>query len=312
MSIFFRTVAFSLILLGLTTISIAQDKGKKDENFNKIAKLANSKKPEDQDKAYVLAKDFITAFGKDADDKAKKLNDFVNSYEFNKLNGLIDTGKTDDAFLLGKEMLEKNPEDVYVLINLAYAGYEALTKKKDDSFGGDSINFAKQAIALLGKSKLPKTFSPFKTQNDATAWLYVIIANFSQDFDPKEAAVNYYNALNRESELKSQAQLYNLIAGYYEKIYEQAAKDFKLKHGLKSKEDAEMKADNGKIDVILDRMIDIYARTVKIAEAEKNPGLPTYKTRLTQIYQFRKGSEAGLNEIIEKILSTPMLDPSTN
>jgi hypothetical protein len=43
MSIFFRAVVFSLILLGLTTISIAQDKGKKDEAFNKIAKSPKTK-----------------------------------------------------------------------------------------------------------------------------------------------------------------------------------------------------------------------------------------------------------------------------
>jgi hypothetical protein len=310
MSTFFRAIAFSLILLGLTTISFAQDKGKKDENFLKIAKLANSKKPEDQDKAYAIAKDFITAFGKDNDDKVKKVNEFVSGYEFNRLNNYIDTGKFDDAFLLGKEMLEKNPEEVYVLINLVYAGYNALTKNKDDSFGGDSINYAKQAISLVEKGKLPKTFTPFKNQNDATAWMYVIIGTFSQDFDPKETVTNYYNALKIDSEVKAQAQLYVSIANYYEKQYEQASKDFQVKNGLKTKEDAEMKADNAKIDAILDRLIDSYARVVKIAEAEKNPNMASFKTRLTQIYKFRKQTDAGLNELLNTVLSTPMPMPN--
>jgi hypothetical protein len=310
MSTFFRIAAFTIILFALSAVSFAQDKGKKDENYNKIAKLANSKKAEDQDKAYVIAKDFITAFGKDNDDKVKKINEFIDSYEFTKLNALIDTGKTDDAFLFGKEMLEKKPEEVYILMNLAYAGFEALTKKKDDSFGGDSINFAKQAIMLLEKGKLPKTFTPFKTQTDATAWMYVIIGNFSQGFDPKEAAVNFYNALKFDTELKTQTQLYSSIAQYYEKQYEQMAADFKLKHGSKSSEDAEMKADNVKIDELLDRMIESYARTVKIAEAEKNPDAAGFKTRLVQIYQFRKKTDAGLNELLDKVLSTPMPMPN--
>jgi hypothetical protein len=310
MSTFFRAAAFSLILLGLTTISFAQDKGKKDENFQKIAKLANSKKPEDQDKAYAIAKDFVTAFAKDNDDKVKKINDFINSYEFNKLNGYIDTGKTDEAFLLGKDMLEKNPEDAYILINLVYAGYNALTKNKDDSFGGDSINYAKQAIALLEKGKIPKTFTPFKNQNDATAWMYVITASFTEGFDPKEAVINYHTALKLDSEVKTQAQIYYAIAGYYEKQYEQAANDFKVNHSLKTKEDAEMKTANAKIDAILDRLIDAYARTVKVAEAEKNPNVENFRTRFVQIYKFRKKSDAGINELLNTVLSTPMPIPN--
>ncbi len=310
MSTFFRAITLSLILLGLTTISFAQDKGKKDENFLKIAKLSNSKKPEEQEKAYAMGKDFIAAYGKDADDKVKKIKDFVEGYEYNKFNSLLDTGKTDDAFLFGKDLLEKNPEDVYLTMNLAYGGYDALLKRKDDSFGGDSITYAKQTLAFFEKNKLPKTFSPFKNQNDATAWMYVVIGNFTADFDPKEAAVNYYNALKLDSELKSQSQLYIAIANYYEKVYEQMASDFKTKHSSKINEDAEMKADNAKIDLVLDRMIDSYARVVKIAEAEKNPNSENLKTRFMQIYKFRKKSDAGANELLAGILSTPMPIPN--
>jgi hypothetical protein len=310
MTTFFRIAAFSLILFGLTTISFAQDKGKKDENFLKIAKLSNSKKPEEQEKAYVMGKEFIAAFGKDNDDKVKKIKDFVAGYEYNKFNSLLDTGKTDEAFLFGKDLLEKNPEDVYLTMNLAYGGYDALIKRKDDSNGGDSITYAKQTLAFFEKGTLPKTFSPFKNQNDATAWMYVIVGNFTQDFDPKEAAVNYYNALKIDSELKPQTQLYISIANYYEKAYEQLAKDFKFKHGAKQNEDAEMKADNVKIDAVLDRMIDSYARVVKIAEAAKDPGTEGFKARFMQIYKFRKKSDAGANELLNTILSTPMPMPN--
>jgi hypothetical protein len=310
MSTFFRAITLSLILLGLTTVSFAQDKGKKDENFLKIAKLANSKKPEDQDKGYAMGKDFIAAYGKDADDKVKKIKEFVNGYEFNKLNNLLDTGKTDDAFLLGKDILERNPDDVYTAMNLAYGGYDALVKRKDDSFGGDSITYAKQTLAFFEKGTLPKSFSPFKNQNDATAWMFTVIGNFTQDFDPKEAAINYFNALKNDSELKSQAQLYVSIANYYEKVYEEMAKEYKAKYSARTNEDAEMKAENVKIDAVLDRMIDSYARVVKIAEAEKNPNLENFKARFTQIYKFRKKSDAGANELLNTVLSTPMPMPN--
>jgi hypothetical protein len=310
MPTFFRAVAFSLILLGLTSFSFAQDKGKKDENFQKIAKLSNSKKPEDQDKAYALAKDFVAAFGKDTDDKVKKIKDFVDGYEVNKMNSLLDSGKTDDAFLLGKDILEKRPDDVFVMLNLAYGGYAALTKRKDDSFGGDSITYAKQVLASFEKGALPKTFSPFKNQIDVTAWMHVIVATFSESFDPKEAAISYYHATKLDSELKTQTFLYISIAQYYEKVYEEMAKTYKEKHGTKPTEDAAMKADNVKLDAVLDRMIDSAARVVKVAEAEKHAGLEGFKTRYSQIYKFRKGNEAGMNELLTSILSTPMPIPN--
>jgi hypothetical protein len=310
MSTFFRVVAFSLILLGLTTISFAQDKGKKDEAFQKIAKISTSKKPEDQEKTYVLAKDFLAAYGKDADDKVKKIQDFVTVFELNKLNVLLDTGKTDDAFLWGKDLLEKNPNDVYVTMSLAYGGYDALLKRKDDSFGGDSINYAKQTLALFEKGTLPKSYVPFKNQADATAWMHFVIGSFTQDFDPKEAAISFYTSLKFESELKTRVDAYVSIAQYYEKKYEQMAKTYQEKHGSKAKDDVEMKADTVKLDAVLDQMIDSAARVLKIAEAEKHSNLEYFKSRFMQIYKFRKQTEAGATELLTTILSTPMPIPN--
>jgi hypothetical protein len=310
MSTFFRVITFSFILLGLTTISFAQDKGKKEENFQKIAKLSNSKKPEEKEKAYVMGKDFIAAYGKDTDDKVTKIKDFVAGYELDKLYNLIDAGKTDDAFLLGKDILEKNPENVEVTLSLAYGGYDALNKRKDDSFGGDTIVFAKQTLSFFEKGKLPKSFFPWKNQADATAWMYAILGNFTQEYEPKEAAIHFYNALKNDSELKSQPALYVSIANYYEGVYQQMATAFKAKHSSKVNEDAEMKADNDKIDIVLDRMIDSFARAVKISETAKTTNSESLKTRLTEIYKFRKKTDAGLNELLNNILSTPMPMPN--
>lgn len=310
MSTFFRAITFSLILLGLTTISFAQDKGKKDETFLKIAKLSNSKKIEDKEKAYLMAKDFIVAFGKDTDDKVKKINEFVDGYELDKLFSLLDAGKTDDAFLLGKEILVKHPENVDVTLSLAYGGYDALNKKNDDSFGGDSIVFAKQTLSFFEKGKLPKSFYPWKNQADATAWMYAIMGNFTKAYEPKEAAIYFFNALKDDSELKSQPPLYVSIANYYENLYQQLAADFKTKYSAKVNETPEMKADNAKIEMVIDRMIDSFARAVKIAEAAKNPSSETLKARLVEIYKFRKKSDAGLNELLNNILSTPMPMPN--
>ena len=57
-------------------------------------------------------------------------------------------------------------------------------------------------------------------------------------------------------------------------------------------------------------MMDAYARAVKLGETDKNPDLPKWKERLTQIYKFVKKSENGLPEYISQITATPMPDPA--
>ncbi len=307
MTMFFRVAISAMLLFVLSTNLIAQDKGKKDEQFNKIVKLAGSKKPEDQDKTYLQSKEFLTKFGAEAtDEKVKKIQEFVDNIELNKFNDYLNAGKSNEAFLLGKELLERQPENSYITMNLAYGGYEAFSKKNDDSFGGDSIGFAEKTLKLFEAGKLPKTFAPIKDQAEASALMHYIIGTFSIDFNPKDAAINFLKATKFESQYKTSSVLFYQIAAYYEKVYETAAKEFSVNHGLKNTEDAAMKADNAKLNILLDRMIDAYARTVKYAEAEKSPNFEAWKTRLTQIYTFRKKSATGLPEMLNSILNTPI------
>ncbi len=62
----------SLLTMALTISAFAQKTSSKDELFNKIAKMSQTKKPEDQDKAYQMGKDFLTQYGADNDEKVNK------------------------------------------------------------------------------------------------------------------------------------------------------------------------------------------------------------------------------------------------
>jgi hypothetical protein len=302
----FRLFCLVAMFSIFNAFSIAQDDAKKTESFNKIAKLFNSKKTEDKEKAFKEAKDFLAKYGTGTDEKVTKIKDAVEAFELDKFNAYLNEGKTDDAFLLGKEMLERKADNTYITMNLALGGLEAFEKKKDDSFAGDSINFAKQTIQLLAAGKAPKTFQPIKDQAEANALMYYIIGIFSADVDDKESANSFLKSTTFDSIYKTNSFVYYKIAAYYDKMLVEASKNYQVKHGAKTKEDAEMKADNEKLDKILDRVIDAYARAVKYAETDKNPSIENWKNRLKQIYVFRKQSEAGLTEYINNVLSSPM------
>jgi small-conductance mechanosensitive channel len=126
------------------------------------------------------------------------------------------------------------------------------------------------------------------------------------DIDAKESAINIAKSTTFEANLKTNSSVFNQIAYYYEGAYEEGAKNYKTKYASASKETPEMKAEQQKLNDYLDRMIDAYARAVKLAETDKNPNAANWKTRLTQIYKFRKQSETGLTEYINNIFNMPM------
>jgi hypothetical protein len=307
---FARTVGFLFITAALTVSIFAQNKESKDETYSKIAKLTQTKKSEDADKAYLMSKDFLAKYGKDDDDKTKKIKAFSDNYRNNAFNKKLDETKTAEAFAIGKEILTQEPENTYVTMNLAYAGFDAMQKNKDKAFGADATAYAKQTLSLLDAGKLPKTFQPFKDQTEATAFMYYVIGNFAIDSDLKAAAQNFYKAAGYTSKIKTDSFPYYVIAAYYEKEYARQATDFQSKYGAKTTEDAEMKAANAKIEKLIGNMLDAYTRAIKFGEAEKNANLAAWKQRFTDIYKFLKKSDAGMSEYLASEPNIALPDPS--
>ena len=194
---------------------------------------------------------------------------------------------------------------------LAFAGYQALIKKQDKSFGKDSIDYAATTLKLFGENKLPKEFAPFTDQAEATATMYYITGSFLIDSDLPTSASNFYKVLTIESKLKNSAYPYYVIAYNFDKKFEKALADFNLKHGKKTSEDAEMQADGDKLEKLATGMMEYYARAAKLGEAEKHPSAANWKSRFSQVYTAVKQSEAGMNEYYDKILTMPLSDPTT-
>jgi hypothetical protein len=306
-----KSVKFSFLLiltLSLAASVFAQDKTKRNEEIGKIIKLTQTKKPEDQEKAYKMAKDFLVKYGQEDDEQIKKIRDYVDKYRLATFNKRLDELKIAEAQTLGKEILAQEPENTYVFINMAYGGLDLFQKKKDASFGAESINYAKQALNLLEAGKLPTSFEPLKDQAEATAVMYYIIGNFTWEKNPQEGAKNFYKALQYESSIKTSSFPYYVLAHSYERAYEDTAKSYQAKVASKAP-DSEILADQQKLEKLVDRMLDAYARALKFAATDNQSVKDSWMQRYTQIYTHKHQSDKGLNEYLTAVWNTPLPDP---
>ncbi len=300
-------VSFALLSLS----AVAQKVETEGELFQKISKLTQTKKADDQEKAYKLSKTYLERFGKDDSENVKKIKAFIENHEIAKLGKLIDDGKTGEAFAFGKEILATNPENVVVTMELALAGLQASEKKKDKSFGKDSVIYAKTTLRLFDENKAPKSFEPFTDRNEATATMYYIVGLFSVDDNLPEAAHSFYKSVQYESKIKNVSLPYYYIALNYHKMYEKLSEEFEKKYANKTTADKEAAAANERLGKLLNLMMDAYARAAKIAEAQKLEEAANWKSVFTQIYKGVNQTETGMNEYYDKILSQPLADPST-
>ncbi|MFM9905153.1 MAG: hypothetical protein ACKVQJ_11355 [Pyrinomonadaceae bacterium] len=299
-----------LLVMAMSAVqTFGQKQMSKDELFKAMSALTKTQKPEDIEKAYVMAKEFVARFGSDKDKKmVDQIKDFVAKYREHLFFQALKDQKPADAFSVGKEILAEQPENTEIYVNLAYGGYNA-GAGGSKTFAEDSMAFARKAIQLIDSGTMPKNFAPFKDKDETLAFMYFIDGHLSVDRDLKYSVSSIYKATTYESGIKNTSLPYYLIAAYYEDLYAKLSTGLKAKVDAKSISDAAFKTESESVDNAVDLMMDAYARAIKRGEIEKEPNVAAWKTRLTQVYKFRKKSDVGLPEYITYINTTPLPDP---
>lgn len=311
MNKFLQFFGLAFLCLALGMVANAQDNKEKNEQFNKIAKLTQSKKDEDREKAFQMSKEFVKKYGANAEDEQiKKIKLFLDNHQIQSFDKRLDEGKTAEAFALGEQILAEQPENTYVMFSLAYAGFDANSKTKNDAFNPKAIQYAQQTLKLFEAGKTPTSFSPFKDKTEVTALMYYVMGSMQVASELDKSAANFYKAVQYDSQFKTKAYPYYVLSFFYERKYEAAAKDFTIKHGTKTTEDAEMKADMVKMDKLIANMLDAYARAIKFGEAEKDPATGDWKKRFMDVYQFANKSDAGAADFLVNQPGKPLPDPA--
>jgi len=263
--------------------------------------------------AYVTAKDYLQRYLKENDEYSKYIQVWVADYERKqRLVQLRDLVYTDrnfvEAFKVGKQVIAEDPNHLDSLIALGNAGYLAASAR-NESFNAEAIGFAQKAIQMIEGGKAPENWSPFKGKNDTLAYLYSTVGLLKLKSAPDEAINALLQTASFDSDLKKLPTLYYYLARAYETgPYARLSADYQKNFAGKP-ETPESKQALEKLNQVIDRIIDAYARAVAAAGADPQQAAnkTTWLTSLTNFYKFRhQDSDAGLTEFIASALTRPL------
>lgn len=223
-----------------------------------------------------------------------------------KLTNLLYTDKKyEEAFTLGREILAAEPEYVKGIIDLGANGY-LVAPLKNEQLTNEAVAYARKALQLLDSGKTPEDWGHLQNKDIATAYLNYTIGTLTVAKDPNGALKHLIKSAQFQTPLKDSAFTYAFIAGAYETgPYAQQSADYKAKYSGKD-ETPESKLALANINQLVDRMIDGYARAVKLAGADLAAEKAAWQENLTNLYKYRHESTDGLNEMIAGIMTKPL------
>ncbi len=265
-------------------------------------------------KAYEAAKKYLTACPNEQGDIPNYLRKWSAAYEKEarklKLQPLLyNDKKFAEAFTLGKEILADEPENLNVIIDLGYLGYLATITAKNEQFNNESLGFARRAIQLIESGKTVTNWAPFKSKDDALAYLYNAIGRLTLKNNAPETLTSLIKAAQFESEVKKDPWIYFFIAAAYESgPYAKLSATYKTNcEGKDLTPECKLALEN--INQVVDRMVDAYARAVAFAGADAKfaTSKKEWMDSLATWYKYRHNdSDAGLNEMIASVMSKPL------
>jgi FMN-dependent NADH-azoreductase len=265
-------------------------------------------------KAYEAAKKYLTACPQEEGQIPSYLKKWVAAYEkeARKLKFvplLYGDKKFAEAYALGKEILADDPDNLQVLIGLGYGGYLATITSKNESFNNESLAYAHKALQLIESGKAPESWAPFKSKDDALAYLYNAIGRLTLKNNSPETLTSLIKAAQLESDVKKDPWIYFFIAAAYESgPYAKLSADYKAKcEGKDLTPECKLALEN--INQVVDRIVDAYARAVAFAgtDAKFQANKKEWMDSLATWYKYRHNdSDVGLTEMIASVMSKPL------
>ncbi len=217
------------------------------------------------------------------------------------LDAYLNAKRVDDAFNVGTTALAREPEDIYVLIQLTFAGTEE-AKRRNAKYVTQALQHGQKAIELIEAGKRPERI-------DETAWgnYKALLGQLYQQTGalqlisgkPGEAKSRLEKAIQVDPKEPSS---YVLLGYVINDEYINLATNYKA-----MPEGDEKTATMKKIEGMMDNMIDLYARAVGLAT-----GRPEYQSLIQQVipdltsyYKYRHNqSTDGLQQLIDKYKTT--------
>ena len=262
--------------------------------------------------AYQAARDYLAKYTKDKDQYTDYLTKWVTAYEREErkqnLPILINEKKFAEAYSTGAKILADEPNYLRARIDLGYAGYIAASAK-NEQFNSTALDYARSAIQAIESGKTPNGWAPFKGKDDTLAYLNYAVGFLTLKTSPEQAIDPLLKAAQFESDIKRTPSTYYFLAvayesGPYKTLSAAYQKDFADKP-----ETPASKAALEKLGVVMDRIVDAYARAIASAgtDAKTQQSRNEWLTQMTTYYKFRhNNTDTGLTEFIAGVLQKPL------
>lgn len=262
--------------------------------------------------AYQAARDYLAKYNKDKDEYTKYLSDWVMFYERDQrkqqLPVLINEKKFAEAYSTGAKVLTDDPNYLRAQIDLGYAGYIAASEK-NEQFTNDALGYARKAIQAIESGKAPSDWAPFKGKDDTLAYLNYAVGFMILKTAPDQAIDSLLKAAQYESEIKKTASTYYFLGAAYESgPYKTLSTAYQTEFANKP-ETPQSKAALEKLNVVMDRIIDAYARAIAASGTDPKTEVQRkeWRAKLLTYYKFRhEDSDAGMEEFIKTSLQKPL------
>jgi len=262
--------------------------------------------------AYQAARAYLDKYTKDKDQYVDYLQKWIATYERDErkrmLPGLINEKNFTEAYKVGAKILADEPDYLRAQIDLGYAGYIALSSN-NQTFSAEALGHARKAIQAIEAGKVPTEWAPFKGKDDTLAYLNFAVGFLTLKTAPEQAIDAFIKAAQYDSEIKKNPRTFYALAAAYESgPYKTQSAAFQTAYGDKPETPAS-KAALEKVNVLIDRIVDAYARAIALAGSDPSmaQSKKDWTVPLTNYYKFRHdGTETGLPEYIASILSKPL------
>ena len=262
--------------------------------------------------AYQAARDYLQKYTKDKDQYTDYLTKWVAAYERDerkrKLPGLINEKNYAEAYATGAKILSDEPDYLRAQIDLGYAGYLA-SSGKVETYNTQALAYAKKAIQTIESGKAPTEWAPFKGKDDTLAYLNYAVGYLTLKTNPTEAIDALWKAAQYDSEIKRTPSTYYFLAVAYESgPYKTLSSAYQTEFANKPETPAS-KAALEKLNVVMDRIVDAYARAIASAgtDPKTEASRKEWLTQLSTYYKFRHdGSDAGIDDFIKTSLQKPL------
>jgi hypothetical protein len=273
--------------------------------------------------AYEAGKEYLQKYeAKDGpeDQYVKYIKKWVDSYDKiarrNQLLQQIKEKKYNEAFAVGRQVLNDFPDDLALLYELAKSGLFA-AEAENRANDADAANYARKTIQLIQAGKTFEKDKPIANKDEILGGLNYALGFLTQKTQPGEAINYYISSTQYEGFAKKNPWTYIFLADLYETSeYARLSNQYKTSCTTEEQISSQTCVDlKSKADQVIDRMIDALARGIAYSNmspdaAKFAQARTTWTEQLTTYYKYRNnGSDAGLKELIAGITSKPVPKP---